>query len=165
MGARRAVPLSLFSVYVLTVSETSTSAVPSRPIDRKSTRLNSSHANISSLSLHDALPICRGHGHRARCRRPGDRVHAERPGPGAGALAAGLRGVCDGGTARRAPIALFGVCIDRVRNLHLCRPVSPYRSEEHTSELQSRQYLQSFPTRRSSDLSRPWTSRTVPASR
>src|SRR5947209_2395525 len=25
--------------------------------DRKSTRLNSSHANISSLSLHDALPI------------------------------------------------------------------------------------------------------------
>ena len=34
MGARRAVPLSLFSVYVLTVSETSTSAVPSRPIHR-----------------------------------------------------------------------------------------------------------------------------------
>src|SRR3712207_3822441 len=28
-----------------------------------------------------------------------------------------------------------------------------YRSEEHTSELQSRQYLHSFPTRRSSDLS------------
>src|SRR5947209_4880848 len=27
------------------------------------------------------------------------------------------------------------------------------RSEEHTSELQSRQYLPSFPTRRSSDLS------------
>src|ERR1035437_6576308 len=27
------------------------------------------------------------------------------------------------------------------------------RSEEHTSELQSRQYLHSFPTRRSSDLS------------
>src|SRR5947209_4228696 len=26
--------------------------------DRKSTRLNSSHANISTLSLHDALPIC-----------------------------------------------------------------------------------------------------------
>src|SRR5947209_3265187 len=25
--------------------------------DRKSTRLNSSHANISTLSLHDALPI------------------------------------------------------------------------------------------------------------
>src|SRR5947209_8338791 len=34
--------------------------------DRKSTRLNSSHANIYALSLHDALPICsaepRGHG-------------------------------------------------------------------------------------------------------
>src|ERR1035437_1999443 len=29
------------------------------------------------------------------------------------------------------------------------------RSEEHTSELQSRRYLYSFPTRRSSDLSRP----------
>src|SRR5947209_1343648 len=27
--------------------------------DRKSTRLNSSHANIYTLSLHDALPICR----------------------------------------------------------------------------------------------------------
>src|SRR5947209_5416104 len=26
-------------------------------LDRKSTRLNSSHANISTLSLHDALPI------------------------------------------------------------------------------------------------------------
>src|ERR1035437_6195669 len=26
-------------------------------LDRKSTRLNSSHANIYSLSLHDALPI------------------------------------------------------------------------------------------------------------
>src|SRR3712207_4431274 len=26
--------------------------------DRKSTRLNSSHANIYTLSLHDALPIC-----------------------------------------------------------------------------------------------------------
>src|SRR3712207_3697274 len=33
------------------------------------------------------------------------------------------------------------------------------RSEEHTSELQSRQYLHSFPTRRSSDLAsgRCWT--------
>src|SRR5947209_6579112 len=28
--------------------------------DRKSTRLNSSHANIYTLSLHDALPICPG---------------------------------------------------------------------------------------------------------
>src|ERR1044072_3431494 len=27
-------------------------------LDRKSTRLNSSHTEISTLSLHDALPIC-----------------------------------------------------------------------------------------------------------
>src|SRR3712207_5757739 len=32
------------------------------------------------------------------------------------------------------------------------RPPAGLRSEEHTSELQSRQYLPSFPTRRSSDL-------------
>src|SRR3712207_902215 len=31
----------------------------SSPGDRKSTRLNSSHADIYTLSLHDALPICR----------------------------------------------------------------------------------------------------------
>src|ERR687894_440762 len=30
----------------------------SRSIDRKSTRLNSSHTEIYTLSLHDALPIC-----------------------------------------------------------------------------------------------------------
>src|SRR5579875_3526144 len=30
------------------------------PADRKSTRLNSSHTVIYTLSLHDALPICRG---------------------------------------------------------------------------------------------------------
>src|SRR5476649_1405954 len=30
---------------------------PTRPIDRKSTRLNSSHTEIYTLSLHDALPI------------------------------------------------------------------------------------------------------------
>src|SRR6202022_4274199 len=29
--------------------------------DRKSTRLNSSHTEIYTLSLHDALPICRPH--------------------------------------------------------------------------------------------------------
>src|SRR3712207_718198 len=39
------------------------------------------------------------------------------------------------------------------------------RSEEHTSELQSRQYLHSFPTRRSSDLRRrPRSSRASPRS-
>src|SRR5882672_6736377 len=33
-------------------------SVPSRLRDRKSTRLNSSHTVIYTLSLHDALPIC-----------------------------------------------------------------------------------------------------------
>src|SRR5215211_1417070 len=31
------------------------------PADRKSTRLNSSHTEIYTLSLHDALPICLRH--------------------------------------------------------------------------------------------------------
>src|SRR5476649_1264997 len=34
-----------------------TTPSPSRRIDRKSTRLNSSHTEIYTLSLHDALPI------------------------------------------------------------------------------------------------------------
>src|SRR5882672_6903022 len=34
-------------------------AITTRP-DRKSTRLNSSHTEIYTLSLHDALPICQG---------------------------------------------------------------------------------------------------------
>src|SRR5947209_8652775 len=37
------------------------------------------------------------------------------------------------------------------------RGLKPMRSEEHTSELQSRQYLHSFPTRRSSDLTKVGT--------
>src|ERR1035437_9173076 len=90
-------------------------------LDRKSTRLNSSHANIYSLPLHDALPIylaaeasrpdCRSQHHLDRQREAG--LHA-------------------------SPSARSGYP----------------RSEEHTSELQSRQYLLSSPTRRSSDLSR-----------
>src|SRR5476649_383021 len=43
------------------------------PLDRKSTRLNSSHTVIYTLSLHDALPICeRGvfHGADYMPRRP-----------------------------------------------------------------------------------------------
>src|ERR1035437_7778933 len=41
-------------------------------IDRKSTRLNSSHAEIYTLSLHDALPISLRHlpGHRGRVHAP-----------------------------------------------------------------------------------------------
>src|SRR5476649_1181020 len=89
--------------------------------DRKSTRLNSSHTEIYTLSLHDALPIYR------------DR-------------------------------ALADLCfvISRFALLLFVRTVSPlphafqngFRSEEHTSELQSHRDLHSFPTRRSSDLSR-----------
>src|SRR3712207_9111510 len=72
---------------------------------------------IYTLSLHDALPICAQHdgAHRARPVRD----HR------AGAEAAGPVG------ARRARP-------DRLRHLGL-RP--GVRSEEHTSELQSRQYL------------------------
>src|SRR5579875_95586 len=60
------------------------------PIDRKSTRLNSSHTVIYTLSLHDALPICqrreyaahakpshdqRGEEHIPRRRRPCNERH------------------------------------------------------------------------------------------
>src|SRR5476649_960134 len=88
-------------------------------LDRKSTRLNSSHTEIYTLSLHDALPI---YG-RLRQHGPGSERH---------------------------------------RNRHHPRPLPPrrpvhrrrrlFRSEEHTSELQSHRDLHSFPTRRSSDL-------------
>src|SRR5262252_6932629 len=90
-------------------------------VDRKSTRLNSSHTVIYTLSLHDALPISlvdrelwlvdKDHG----CPEV---EHAD-AGP-----------------------------LDEVRHRR------HGRSEEHTSELQSHSDLHSFPTRRSSDLSR-----------
>src|SRR5476649_2563077 len=41
--------------WVTTIS----ASMDSRLRDRKSTRLNSSHTEIYTLSLHDALPICR----------------------------------------------------------------------------------------------------------
>src|SRR5882672_9617094 len=45
------------------------------PLDRKSTRLNSSHTEIYTLSLHDALPIWRRTRGRGGPRCPGkDRV-------------------------------------------------------------------------------------------
>src|ERR1035437_1730991 len=87
--------------------------------DRKSTRLNSSHADIYTLSLHDALPIYAGRGFPDRQRLPDWKR-----------TSVGLR-------------AAHGI---------LCRQRHDDRSEEHTSELQSRRYLHSFPTRRSSDL-------------
>src|ERR1035437_2676170 len=89
-------------------------------IDRKSTRLNSSHANIYTLPLPDALPIYRP-----------DASHAVRP--------------CQ--SASHADDTRGHDCRAGAGNL------DADRSEEHTSELQSRQYLHSSPTRRSSDLS------------
>src|SRR6266576_193762 len=88
-------------------------------LDRKSTRLNSSHVENYTLSLHDALPIF-----------------------GVGVAA-----------ARLAEIDAAGQLADdhdveALDDLGLQRT----RSEEHTSELQSRRELHSFPTRRSSDL-------------
>src|SRR5882672_11133124 len=99
-----------------------TSRRRSAEIDRKSTRLNSSHTEIYTLSLHDALPIypvLRQNvldGHRLGVVGGDD----EHPRTG------------DEPSAQRRD-----------------------RSEEHTSELQSHRDLHSFPTRRSSDLSRP----------
>src|SRR3712207_7919416 len=76
---------------------------------------------IYTLSLHDALPICRlhgpEHGPRAQCERPGRRSwRAERRSqqPEHPAVNEHAR--------RRSRLGL-------------------HRSEEHTSELQSRQYL------------------------
>src|SRR3712207_8746256 len=71
---------------------------------------------IYTLSLHDALPICLGlRRDRPRGRRPGRRLqhHSRLRGRG--------RGAARGASRRRGG------------QLH--------RSEEHTSELQSRQYL------------------------
>src|SRR5215204_3409875 len=89
------------------------------PGDRKSTRLNSSHTVIYTLSLHDALPISRFW------------VSSSQP----------VRSPSDG--RRRTPAigSTCGSSFDRT-----------WRSEEHTSELQSHRDLHSFPTRRSSDL-------------
>src|SRR5476649_2579715 len=87
--------------------------------DRKSTRLNSSHTVIYTLSLHDALPIL-----ASRLTVPpfaSDSIPHAR---------------------------LLGVARLRTFTIHHGR----YRSEEHTSELQSHSDLHSFPTRRSSDL-------------
>src|ERR1041385_4327963 len=87
--------------------------------DRKSTRLNSSHGYIFTLSLHDALPILQ----LSRLAWPA------------------------------AFVAVAAMTFGYVREIRP-RPASEIRirSEEHTSELQSRLHLHSFPPRRSSDL-------------
>src|SRR5581483_5478270 len=87
--------------------------------DRKSTRLNSSHANIYTLSLHDALPISISTTSRSFWDATVGSACSRRSGPWPDISPTSKRTI---------------------------------RSEEHTSELQSRQYLHSFPTRRSSDL-------------
>src|SRR5476649_1247942 len=89
--------------------------------DRKSTRLNSSHTEIYTLSLHDALPIL------------------------IVAVGVGRPFRAQGDLEERHWLQVNGVYPS----------VDPFwRSEEHTSELQSHRDLHSFPTRRSSDLDR-----------
>src|ERR1035437_4171451 len=87
--------------------------------DRKSTRLNSSHAEIYTLSLHDALPIYD---------------------VGLESIACELSG------------QLTAIILTEHLKMGRVRLDGVGRSEEHTSELQSRRDLHSFPTRRSSDL-------------
>src|SRR5476649_750232 len=89
--------------------------------DRKSTRLNSSHTEIYTLSLHDALPICRRY-------------------VAAPSLSEQFRGL--------------GECCRHITSDDSPERKAQQRSEEHTSELQSHRDLHSFPTRRSSDLSK-----------
>src|SRR5947207_647275 len=120
--------------------------------DRKSTRLNSSHTVISTLSLHDALPIL-----------PEILVHDFRKKgylPEALLNFLALLGWSPGGDRERMSMeemmSLFSVDgigrsnakFDRAKLLAF----NTERSEEHTSELQSHSDLHSFPTRRSSDL-------------
>src|SRR3712207_9588830 len=76
---------------------------------------------IYTLSLHDALPICPG---RPDLRHRPDHPPDHRPG--------GVRRVGSGAPRVVAAAAARG------RDDRLDRPL---RSEEHTSELQSRQYL------------------------
>src|SRR3712207_8341937 len=72
---------------------------------------------IYTLSLHDALPICAS---EARGRAPGgSRTRDIDPGE----------------------IAFCQLNYRRIDGLHVGFTVSCFRSEEHTSELQSRQYL------------------------
>src|SRR3712207_8548622 len=78
---------------------------------------------IYTLSLHDALPICDTNAHRARAS--GSTATTSAVGSLNQAWVPLLLGPSSSGT-------------DRIR-AHLSR--SPQRSEEHTSELQSRQYL------------------------
>src|SRR3712207_7873566 len=83
---------------------------------------NTATTEIYTLSLHDALPIC----------RPGLPCRADRrtPAPSARPVPPPARG-------RRPSRATSPPSLPR----STARPTDPARSEEHTSELQSRQYL------------------------
>src|SRR5437868_2625905 len=147
-------------------------------IDRKSTRLNSSHVSISyavfclnatappelyALSLHDALPISVHHRGPLTPIPSGPLCARVR----AGALTTHFRARLSDHTRERDDQGWPVVDVPRrAAQTGRCR----YRSEEHTSELQSRfdlvcrlllecdrppRALRSFPTRRSSDLGTP----------
>src|SRR5476649_660528 len=88
-------------------------------LDRKSTRLNSSHTEIYTLSLHDALPI------------------------------SFLSDIFAGRVGQMLSNQIYPMKFFGEKNEV---NAAGFRSEEHTSELQSHRDLHSFPTRRSSDL-------------
>src|SRR5260221_711871 len=123
-----------------------------RSLDRKSTRLNSSHTEISTLSLHDALPISKICGLSSEVAVAaaveggaayiGFVFYPPSPRAVSPARAAALIAAVPSGVQR------VGLLVDA--DDALIRAV--LRSEEHTSELQSHRDLHSFPTRRSSDL-------------
>src|SRR5688572_3302025 len=141
-------PLASVWCWYRVGSRDETSGLTGVSQDRKSTRLNSSHSQISyavfclndpaatesyTLSLHDALPIWRGGdaGPGAPDRggsssRTGPRQWPARPHPGSAHRAARLRVVL-------VPGRLAG----RDVGTHRCVA----RSEEHTSELQSQSNL------------------------
>src|SRR5690348_7481198 len=127
--------------------------------DRKSTRLNSSHPSTSdrsALSLHDALPICSGRGHRHH--RAG--LQSPRPGiAGSARTQDACMKLCLLLSVALLPVSarLASASTNGGHILRVARLFDPLRSEEHTSELQSPVHLGSlrpFPTRRSSDLFR-----------
>src|SRR3712207_3893610 len=124
-------------------------ARPPTSTDRKSTRLNSSHANISyavfclndtattdiyTLSLHDALPISGPSTRSPSCRSlprrlpPRSSCAPSPPKPNGSRTSSSRRSRTT--SATRSPSCWGG-----------CTSSNVHRSEEHTSELQSRQYL------------------------
>src|SRR5947207_2668711 len=133
------------------------------PTDRKSTRLNSSHTVISTLSLHDALPICV----ESMTRAPFVLSKADSAFSRAMNLqdtTLGWRFVNPRLSALYHPYSMGETAENVAERTRISRAEQDaYRSEEHTSELQSHSDLHSFPTRRSSDLCREHDSRAIRA--